>query len=598
MALRSHVAFFRWALPVVVLASEPNPPQWPDSVAVFGPETPAEEIVTATSNAYATNGGDMENGQFSSHRYAFLFMPGTYDVDVPVGYYTQVVGLGYTPTDVVFNSSKGVYCEEANFQMEIGALDTFWRSAENFQTNADYGWNGNTSGMLWAASQASPLRSVVVTRNLSLAEYVRNSGEGYSSGGFVANMVVGDTLHFGSQQQFITRSSTFNKVQDGSWNMVFVGTQGVPYSNCGAGSGKRPYTVVDKVPVVAEKPYITVQNGSWGITVPKLKFNSSGAVLTHIADTVPFEDVYVARADVDTSSSINAKLDDNLHVVFAPGIFYLDEPIHVRNPGTVLLGLGLATLVSSNGSVVIRVHDVPGVRVAGILLQAGPASTTLLEWGETRWGGDASNPGMLHDVFARVGGPRFPFEQQVQIMLRINNGNVIGDNIWLWRADHYDGGETVDEEWPCDNALVVDGDDVTLYGLAAEHTLQDIVQWNGERGSTYFFQAEFPYDVTQAYGDNGYVGYRVGSHVLEHEAFGVGVYHFFRDHPVAVQSGISVPPHLESSVGSPLSVYLNGQGTVEHVINDKGNSTQAGASWGAVISWYCPTHGVGSDVVV
>jgi len=39
---------------------------------------------------------------------------------------------------------------------------------------------------------------------------------------------------------------------------------------------------------------------------------------------------------------------------------------------------------------------------------------------------------------------------------------------------------TTDGNLPCDIAIVVNGDDVTMYGLAAEHTLQDIVQWNGD----------------------------------------------------------------------------------------------------------------------
>ena len=40
-----------------------------------------------------------------------MFKPGTYTVDVPVGYYTQVLGLGDSPDDVIFSGSKGVYCE-------------------------------------------------------------------------------------------------------------------------------------------------------------------------------------------------------------------------------------------------------------------------------------------------------------------------------------------------------------------------------------------------------------------------------------------------------------------------------------------------------
>lgn len=45
-------------------------------------------------------------------RFVFMFKPGSYDVEVPVGYYTQVLGLGALPNEVIFTSSKGVYSEE------------------------------------------------------------------------------------------------------------------------------------------------------------------------------------------------------------------------------------------------------------------------------------------------------------------------------------------------------------------------------------------------------------------------------------------------------------------------------------------------------
>jgi len=578
--------FFAFGLPAALRAVEPNPPTWPDSVKVFGPESSKDDITKAVLDAYAKNGGQNENGQFSSDRYAFLFKPGNYDVDVPVGYYTQVAGLGYSPTEVVFTSSKGVYCEEANYLFEVGALDTFWRAAENFQTNADYDWNGGATGMMWAASQAAPVRSVVIKNDLSLAEYVSGAGEGYSSGGFMANVIVNGTVHFGSQQQFMTRSSTLNASEDGVFNMVFVGTEGAPSDSCGA---PFQYVTVDKTPKVAEKPYIMVdEQGSFSLNVPLLASNTVGAKATPSAVSHPFEGVYVARADVDTAATINKKLDEELHVVLSAGIYELDAPLQVNHPNTVILGLGLATLVSMNGTAVITVGNVPGVHIAGVLLQAGPEPTeVLLDWGEGVYPGDAENPGMLHDIFARVGGPSSPAQQQAEIMVRINSGNVIGDNLWLWRADHYSGGETILGQWPVNHGIVVNGDDVTMYGLAAEHTLQDIVQWNGERGATYFFQSELPYDVTGAYGTEGYVGYRVGSHVKEHSAYGVGVYHFFKFNPVLVQSGISVPPSLARSIRSPLSVYLGGEGSVQHVINDLGGASHAGADAGAVAVWYC-----------
>ena len=102
--------------------------------------SPQAACASAVDAAFATNGGhDPPNhGQFSSSRYAFLFKPGKYTIDVPVGFYTQVLGLGASPEDVVFAGDKGVYCEEGDYDPSVGALDNFWRGAENFKTEASW----------------------------------------------------------------------------------------------------------------------------------------------------------------------------------------------------------------------------------------------------------------------------------------------------------------------------------------------------------------------------------------------------------------------------------------------------------------------------
>ena len=251
----------------------------------------------------------------------------------------------------------------------------------------------------------------------------------------------------------------------------------------------------------------------------------------------------------------------------------------------MLLGLGLATLVAANGLPAVAVANVDGVRVAGVLLQAGAKPTsTLLQWGEGSYAGDAASPGILSDVFARVGGPDVT-PVQTTSMIEINSSHVIGDNLWLWRADHAVSGrvkEGAKPEFtlvkgganPCAHGLRVHGDDVTMYGAAVEHTLGDLTQWYGERGRSYFYQSELPYDVTQAnFGDLDFVGYRVDAAVTQHDAWGTGVYHYFRDHNVTVASGIAAPAALVSHFTSPLTVCLNGSGTIQHVINDYGGQT-------------------------
>ena len=115
-----------------------------------------------------------------------------------------MLGLGSSPDDVVFTDSKGVYCQQAGDSPSPGALDTFWRSAENFKTEASHDWlpgDPSGKGMLWAVSQAAPLRRVHVSQNLMLFEVV-NGSAGYGSGGFLADTLVDGDILAGGQQQW------------------------------------------------------------------------------------------------------------------------------------------------------------------------------------------------------------------------------------------------------------------------------------------------------------------------------------------------------------------------------------------------------------
>lgn len=102
---------------------------------------------------------------------------------------------------------------------------------------------------------------------------------------------------------------------------------------------------------------------------------------------------------------------------------------------------------------------------------------------------------------------------------------------------------------------------------------------------TFFYQSEFPYDVNIDYGLK-YVSYRVLDTVKDHDAWGVGAYHFFRDHPVTVTSGFAVPENLVPRIRAPLTVFLNGNGTVKAVINEHGDSTYDKTHQ---LAYYCPS---------
>ena len=83
-----------------------------------------------------------------------------------------------------------------------------------------------------------------------------------------------------------------------------------------------------------------------------------------------------------TAATINAALAQGLNLLFTPGIYHVDQPINVNRANTVVLGLGLATIIPDNGVTAMKVADVDGVKLAGFLIDAGTVnSPTLLEVG-------------------------------------------------------------------------------------------------------------------------------------------------------------------------------------------------------------------------
>jgi hypothetical protein len=148
----------------------------------------------------------------------------------------------------------------------------------------------------------------------------------------------------------------------------------------------------------------------------------------------------------------------------------------------------------------------------------------------------------------------------------------------LWRADHAElaaGEASVSKyhlvrrgEYVCDSGLLVYGHDVTVYGLAVEHTARDQVVWTGERGKTYFYQCELPYEVTTAEFED-FVGYKVGEHVAEHDARGMGVYSFFRDAECLVKTAVIHPESGGMRFENVFTVQLDGKKGILSARNGK-----------------------------
>ena len=539
-----------------LMAVPPRQPDFGPNVAVFNPSMPAQSIQAQIAKAYAAQ----QHNEFGPQRNAFLFTPGSYNIDVPVGFYTEVIGLGASPDDVKI---QGNVHADASLRNN-NATTTFWRAIEGLAVTP----TGGT--MQWAVSQAIPFRRMHIRGDLVLHQH-----NGWASGGWMSDSLIDGNVDSGSQQQWISRNSEWKSWTGSNWNMVFVGVPNPPPGDWPS----PPYTKVAKTPIVREKPFLQVDaKGKYSVLVPELRSDSAG-ITWHggktPGKTISLEHFYIARPG-DTAARMNTQLTKGKDLLIAPGIYDLVEPVHVTRPNTVVLGLGFATLRPMNGSAAMTVADVDGTTIAGLLFDAGATkSPLLLEVGpKGSTARHARMPISLHDVFFRVGGAGVGKTAQ---NLVINSNDTIVDHTWIWRADH--GSGVGWESNISDNGLTVNGDNVTIYGLFVEHHQQFQVLWNGEHGRTYFYQSEIPYDppnqasYTSAPGTNGWASYKVADNISSHEAWGLGIYSVFRHENVALSRAIEVPKGPGIRFHHMITVALGDKGEISNVIDDTGGPT-------------------------
>src|ERR1700677_316209 len=320
-------------------------PDFGPNVMVFSPSMSRASIQQQIDKVYALQ----QHNEFGPERNALLFLPGDYKVDVPVGFYTEVVGLGATPDAVHIT---GDVHSDASLPRN-NATCTFWRAAEGFAVTP---LGGAVSGtMQWAVSQAVPFRRMHV-----LGSMVLNQNNGWASGGWMSDSLVDGNVGSGTQQQWISRNSEWGSWTGANWNMVFVGVPKPPEGDW----PKPPYTKVARTPVVREKPFLEVDaKGRWSVRVPSLAHDSAGITWrggSTPGKSIPLSRFYIAHAGVDSAATINAQLDAGKTLLLTPGIYELTEPIHVTRPDAVVMGLGFATLKPVKGTAGMTVADVEG----------------------------------------------------------------------------------------------------------------------------------------------------------------------------------------------------------------------------------------------
>ncbi|MEU4247737.1 chitobiase/beta-hexosaminidase C-terminal domain-containing protein [Amycolatopsis sp. NPDC026612] len=558
--------------------TQSDTPNFGPNVRIFDPGMSAATIQAQLDTDF-NNQKDTLTAQFADRRVAHLFKPGTYSgVHDNVGFYTSVAGLGQNPGDVLINGDVTV--DAFNASDNGVALQNFWRSAENLAVNPSGGQER------WAVAQAAPFRRMDVRGGLQLypASY------GYASGGYIADTKVAGQAASISQQQWYTRDSALGSWNGGVWNMVFSGTSGAPATTF----PNPPETTLATTPVSRDVPYLYVDGtGKYRVFLPSLRTNASGpswASGSTPGTSAPMSQFYVVKAG-DTAASINNALAAGCNLFFTPGIYHLNQTLNVTRANTTVLGIGYPTLVPDNGVNAMQVSDVDGVRLKGLLFDAGTTnSQALLTVGQS--GSSAShagNPTTVQDVFFRIGGQ---LAGKATNSLIVNSANTVIDHIWAWRADHGNAGTVGWGTNTADTGLVVNGANVLATGLFVEHYQKYQVIWNGQGGKTIFFQNEMPYDVPNQASWNapsgvaGYAAYKVGANVTSHEAWGLGSYCFFDTNPaVSSYHAFEVPNNAGVRFHSLLTVSLNYRGTITHVINDTGGVTPSGTVPVNVVSY-------------
>ncbi len=537
--------------------------------------------------------------QFGKDRYTFAFKPGDYtNADViNIGYYTQILGLGKLPHDVRLRNVKVPAALSGN-----NATCNFWVGFEN-ATIVDTDHNGDDFfAFQWGASQAAPARRLRVERKA-----VFDWWSGWASGGFVADSKFLQAAGSWSQQQYYYRNCDIAGGTYGvNWNHFVQGCEGTTVDktemkplihNNGVSNWyqRKNDTVINKTPVVREKPflYFDTNNDTYKVFVPGLRKNSSGTswsdesmgVGTSLSVDKCF---YIANPKKDNAKTINAQLKAGKNIIFQPGVYYAEEPIEVERANTILLGLGLATIVPNNAETAISVNDVGGVEIAGLVIDAGNHSKSMIQVGREGCNKDHSeNPTVLHDIFYRVGGAEHL--GRTDSCLVINSNNTIVDHTWIWRADH--GNNTGWSVNTAKNGMIVNGNDVTAYGLFCEHFQEYDIIWRGENGSTYFLQNEKCYDpqdqtkwMSHDGTKKGYAAYKVTDNVNNHYAVGMGVYDVFintNGASIYLDNAIEVPNKPGVLIENATIVEIaNGNGPkvgINHIVNN----TTAGIRTGA-----------------
>jgi hypothetical protein len=557
-----------------------------------------EEAATARNDInshFATTGLGRSNGEWTTKRQSYYLKANingqSYDPGgsgsasspsanaIELGFYSHIGGLGKVPGEV----KLGAIFTRPHLSGGANATCTFWRSVENVSVLRDFAWT---------VSQSTSARRMQIE---GTSKYISDIGANnfWGSGGFIADTRYTSVRpNWGGQQQWYTRNADFptgSSAMGGSYNMVWQGCKNPPNADA-------INSVVPNTPVIREKPFLFIDDDKeYKVFVPAWQMDRAGLSWSEtsmgkgkVQDLLT--DWYVAK-EGDTDVEVNSALKAGKNIFFTPGHYALNAPIQVNRKNAILLGAGIASVTleptEKNKWGCIYADDKDGIIIAGLLMDSLNSTTYQIRIGaELADANHAKNPILLTDITCRVGGVQSK-NIQIHTAMQINSNNVVGDHFWLWRADHgsQPGGGVRWVRDRCKNGLIVTGDDVTLYALFTEHFQEYEVLWLGERGRTYFFQNEPPYDApnqgawsSQDGRIDGFAAFKVANTVKNHHSVGMGSYAVFTgtDGKVNKQNGFEIPNTPNVKLEKMVTTRFSGPGNIQNVINGTGGSTASG----------------------
>ena len=546
--------------------------------------------------------------EWTPSRYAILIGEGNYYMPGPfkLGYYTQVEGVGANKDTVVVSPGIDVLnnCEKVGDEncKDPGGLDNFWRSLSNVKLETA----GLGKPLIYAISQASPLRDLTISgSDLLMCDPGLGGDCGFTSGGFISNVNLDREIILGSQQQFYVSDSQFSALQAGAWNVVSNNNDGGDYKGEGDGNVNNQWSGFPfshtSTPDKYDVPKMQLEGSQWFVVADNQKESADDYVVLSLG-----ENESPATVSADVISNINAKLSTSKGLVIAPGIYHLEGTIQVPND-RIVLGLGLPTLVCQDASGRCMETGSEGIRISGITFDAGvngrttDPSNVLLTIGNSGEGNN-QNPVVLQDMYCRVARiSKTQANPQAFACLEIKADNVVGENLWLWRADHDEQEAKIAfNSNECQHGLIVRGDNVRMHGLFVEHFNNYQTVWYGKNGQIAFYQSEMPYYLTvderqitvdcRAPGSDKVdplpvcQSLYVAEEATGFRGQGLGVYSFFPNflgqQTVRAKSAIKVE-NEDVSFTHVLTYFLNGDlaSGIDAILLDKyGNSYPSGSS--------------------